>query len=148
MERNIQKNGLVNLVISLLAGAAAFVVARYSNSLAGMVTVLFLGLGTLVAAVTWFQMRLEQSEQLEKLEFDEMARAHGNSALFESRDSEVFPAQRSREQFERYFIPIFTALLCLTEAGGAYFFWKWLSGTTVAVNLKEPMAGMFVFFVL
>jgi regulator of protease activity HflC (stomatin/prohibitin superfamily) len=148
MERNIQKNGLVNLAISLAAGTAAFILARYSNSLAGMVTVLFLALGTLVSAVTWFQMRLEKSEQLEKLEFDEMARTHAGSALFESRDSEVFPAQRSREQFERFFVPIFTVLLCLAEAGGAYFFWRWLSGTSVSVGIKQPMAGMFVFFLL
>lgn len=148
MERNIQKSGLVNLVISLLAGVAAFIVARYTNSLAGVVSVLFLGLGTMSAAVSWFQMRLEQSEKLERLEFEELARIHGDSALFETRDSEVFPAQRSREQFERFFVPIFTVLLCLAEAGGAYFFWKWLSGTSVSVNLKQPMAGLFVFFLL
>ncbi|HLH56991.1 MAG TPA: SPFH domain-containing protein [Verrucomicrobiae bacterium] len=147
MERNVQKNGLVNLVISLIAGVAAFIVARYTNSLAGIVSVLFLALGTLVAAVSWFQMRLEQSEKLEKLEFDELARTHGDSALFESRDAEVFPAQRSREQFERFFVPIFTVILCLAEAGGAYFFWKWLSGSTISTNLKQPMAGMFIFFV-
>src|SRR5579872_6763671 len=145
MERNIQKNGLVNLVISLAAAVAAFVIARYTNSLAGLVTVLFLGIGTLVSAVSWFQMRLEHSEKLEKLEFDELARTHGDSALFESRDSEVFPAQRSREQYERFFVPIFTVILCLAEAGGAYFFWKWLSGSTVTTNLKQPMAGMFIF---
>ena len=148
MERNIQKNGLVNLVISLAAGVAAFAVARYCNSLAGLVSVVFLGLGTLVAAVGWFQMRLEYSEKLEKLEFDELARTHGSSAMFESRDAEVFPAQRSREQFERFFVPIFTVLLCLIEAGGAYFFWKWLSSTTLTPNLKQPTAGMFIFFLL
>jgi regulator of protease activity HflC (stomatin/prohibitin superfamily) len=148
MERNIQKNGLVNLVISLAAGIAAFIVARYSNSLAGMVSVLFLGLGTLVCVVTWFQMRLEHSELLEKMEFDELARTRGESALFEGRDSEVFPAQRSREQFEKYFIPIFTALLCLAEAGGSYLFWKWFTSHTVSTTLRDPMAGMFVFFLI
>jgi regulator of protease activity HflC (stomatin/prohibitin superfamily) len=148
MERNIQKNGLVNLGISLLAGAVAFIVARYTNSFAGMVAVLFLGLGTLVAAVGWFQMRLEQSERLEKLEFDELSKSHSESALFEARDSEVFPAQRSREQFERFFVPIFTVLLCLLEAGGAYFFWKWLSSNTTIPNLKQPMAGLFIFFLI
>jgi modulator of FtsH protease HflK len=148
MERNIQKNGLINLVISIAAGIGAFAVARYTNSFAGQVSVLFLGLGTLVCAVSWFQMRLEYSERLEKLEFDELARTHGNSALFEARDSEVFPAQRSREQFERFFVPIFTVILCLAEAGGAYFFWKWLSGSTITPNLRQPMAGMFIFFLL
>lgn len=148
MERNIQKNGLVNLVISLAAGVAAFIIARYTNSLAGMVSVLFLGLGALVCAVSWFQMRMELSEQLEKMEFDELARTHGDSALFETRDSEIFPAQRSREQFEKYFVPIFTVLLCLAEAGGAYFFWRWLSGNSLSVALRQPMAGMFVFFLM
>ena len=148
MERNIQKNGLVNLVISLGAGIAAFIVARYCNSLAGMVSVLFLGLGTLVCAVSWFQMRLEQSEILEKMEFDELARTHGDSALFEGRDSEVFPAQRSREQFERIFVPIITVLICLAEAGGAYLFWKWFSSNSVSTTVKDPTAGMFVFFLI
>jgi regulator of protease activity HflC (stomatin/prohibitin superfamily) len=148
MERSIQKNGLVNLVISLFAGVVAFIVARYTNSFAGMVEVLFLGLGTLVAAVSWFQMRLEQSEQLEKLELEELAKSHSDSAMFESRDSELFPAQRSREQFERFFVPIFTVLLCLIEAGGAYFFWKWLSSNAAVPNLKQPMAGMFIFLVI
>jgi hypothetical protein len=58
-------------------------------------------------------MRLEHSERLEKLELDELARSHGTSALFEARDAEVFPAQRAREQFEKFFIPIFTVLLCV-----------------------------------
>ena len=148
MERNIQKNGLVNLVISLMAGVSAFILSRYTNSLAGQVSVVFLTLGSLVAAVSWFQMRLEQSEQLEKLELDELARTHGESALFEARDAEVFPAQRSREQFERFFVPLFTVVICLVEAGGAYFLWKWLSSGTTSPSLKQPMAGMFIFFLL
>jgi len=57
-----------------------------------------------VAAVSWFQMRLEESERLERLELDELAKGHARAALFESKDSEMFPAQRSREQFERFFV--------------------------------------------
>jgi len=148
MERNLQKNGLVNLLMLLGAGIAAFAVARYSNSLAGTVSVLFLGLGIFVAVVSWFQMRLEDSERLEKLELDELARTHGESALFETKDAEVLPARRSREQFERFFLPVFTVLLCLVEAGGAYFLWQWLSATTTEVEIKQPMPGMFLFFLL
>ena len=40
-------------------------------------SIVFLGLGVLVAAVSWFQMRLEESERLEKLELDELAKTHG-----------------------------------------------------------------------
>jgi len=149
MERHIQKNGLVNLLVLLAAGVAGFAVARYTNSLAGQVDVVFLGLGILVAAASWFQMRLEESERLEKLELEELGRAHAGSALFETKDSELFPAQRSREQFERFFVPVFTVVLCLLEAGGAYFLWRWLSKNTLAPPaLKQPMAGLFLFFLL
>src|SRR6185436_18717375 len=104
MERSLQKNGLINLLVLLAVGVASFAVARYANSMGGYVSALFVGLGLLVAVVSWFQMRLEDSEVLEKLEFDELAKSHGSSALFEAKDAEVFPAQRSREQFERYFV--------------------------------------------
>ena len=52
MERNIQKNGLVNLVVLLAVGAAAYGIAQFSNSLCGQVTAVFLGLGVLVAFVS------------------------------------------------------------------------------------------------
>ncbi len=148
MERNIQKNGLVNLLILLGAGIAAFAVARYTGSLAGQVDVVFLGLGVLVAAASWFQMRLEESERLEKLEFDEMGRSHAGSALFEAKASDVFPAQRAREQFDRFFVPIFTVILCLAQAGSAYFLWRWLAKAPAAAAVKQPMAGLFLFFLL
>ena len=64
MERSIQKNGLINLLTLLAVGVAGFAVARFANSLAGLVGVVFMGLGILVAAVSWFQMRLEENERL------------------------------------------------------------------------------------
>src|SRR5512136_413480 len=100
MERNIQKNGLVNLLVLLAVAVAGFAVARYSHSLAGQVNSVFVGLGVLVAAVSWFQMRLAERERLEKLELEELARGHDRSALFEAREADLFPAQRSREQFD------------------------------------------------
>ncbi len=146
MERNIQKNGLINLLILLVVGVSAFAVARYTNSLAGQVDVVFLGLGVLVAAASWFQMRLEESERLEKLELEELDRTHAGSALFDGKSSDVFPAQRAREQFERFFIPIFTVVLCLAQAGSAYFLWKWLAKVPASATLTQPMAGLFLFF--
>src|SRR5512140_1110059 len=145
MERSIQKNGLVNLLALLAVGVAGLAVARYANSLAGLVSILFLGIGTLVAAVSWFQMRLEDRERLEKLELDELAKAHSGTAMFEARDAEVFPAPRSREQFERFFVPGFTVLLFLLKAGGAYFLWRWLSRSTTAFEVKQPITGLALF---
>lgn len=129
MERNIQKNGLVNLLVLLAAGTAAFAAARYANSLSGQVAALFMGVGVLVAFVSWFQMRLEESERLEKLELDEMARSKASATLFASKEAEIFPAQRAREQFERFFVPGFTTVLLLLQGAGAFLVWRWLSKT-------------------
>jgi hypothetical protein len=70
----------------------------------------------LIAFAGWFQMRLEENERLEKLELDELARKKGESSLFDAKDSEVFPARRAREQFEKFFVPGFCVLLLVLEA--------------------------------
>src|ERR1043165_6257299 len=107
MERNIQKSGLINLFVLLFVAAAGFAVARSANSLSGQVAAGFMALGVVIALVSWFQMRLEEQERLEKLEFDELARTGGSSSLFKTDDTETFPATRSRDQFERFFVPRF-----------------------------------------
>jgi membrane protease subunit HflK len=145
MERSIQRHGLINLLALLGVGVAGLAAARSANSLAGQVDMLFLGIGFLVAAVSWFQMRLEDRERLEKLELDELAKTHGGSALFESKDAEVFPAQRSREQFERFFVPAFTLLLLVLQGGGAWWLWHWLSGSTTVSEVKQPITGLALF---
>src|ERR1043165_7820292 len=108
MERNIQKNGLVNLLILVAVSIVAYAASRYANALAGQITSAFLTLGVLVAAVSYFQMGLEERERLEKLEFDELTRGGTSSALFDTQQAETFPARRSREQFERFLVPGFT----------------------------------------
>ena len=109
-------------------------------------SILFLGIGVLVAAVSWFQMRLEDRERLEKLEFDELAKTHSGSALFEARDAEVFPAQRSREQFERFFVPGLHGdpVRCCRPAG-AWLLWRWLSRSTTVPEVKQPITGLALF---
>src|SRR6185369_6525431 len=124
---------------------AGFAVARLANSLAGQVAMIFLALGALVAAVSWFQMRLEENERLEKLEIDELARSKSSSTLFQTTEAEVFPAQRSREQFERFFVPGITVLLLLLQSAGAFFIWRWLAKNTTAVNMKQSFLAMLLF---
>jgi regulator of protease activity HflC (stomatin/prohibitin superfamily) len=143
MERNIQKNGLVNLAVAVLIFLASFGVTVFAGSLAGQAAAVFLGLGVLVAFITWFQMRLEENERLEKLELDELARSRGAS-LFESKDGGSFPAQNARLQFEKFFVPGFAVLILLLEAGAAWLLWSWsgkattvppAANTTVALSL-------------
>jgi membrane protease subunit HflK len=143
MERNIQKNGLLNLFLLLVVGVAAFAVSRLSHSIAGLIATAFLGLGALVAAVSWFQMRLEDRERIEKLEFDEVTRGGAaSSTLFNTQEAEAFPARRAREQFERFFVPGFTVLLLLLQAGGAWWLWRFLDKTTVPPVLAQPLVAM------
>jgi regulator of protease activity HflC (stomatin/prohibitin superfamily) len=150
MERNTQKNGMVNLLAAVMIFIAAFVVTVFVKSLAGEAASVFLSLGALVAFASWFQMRLEENERLEKLEIDELARAKGDSTLFDAKESEVFPARRSREQFEKFFIPGFAVLLFLLQAGGAWLLWRWISKTTgdIAPERAMPSLSLFAIFAL
>src|ERR1043165_9721983 len=104
MQPNAQRNGIINFLVLLLAGICLFDVAQYSHSFAGQLGAIIHGLRTLVSVVSFFQMRREERGRLEKMEFEELARSAATSALFNVQETEVFPARRSREQFERFFI--------------------------------------------
>jgi membrane protease subunit HflK len=145
MERNFQKNAVVNLIAAVMIFIAAFVVTCYVNSLAGQTASVFLGLGALVAFASWFQVRLEENERLEKLEIDELARAKGESALFDAKESEVFPARRSRELFEKFFVPGFAVLLFILEAGGAWLLWHYTGKATVGITPERAMPSLALF---
>lgn len=144
MEKRTQSNGLINLLGLILLGSATYGLARYSNSLSGVVASAFIGVGAMVAAVSWFQMRLEEREHLEKLEFQELTKSAASSALFNPNETEVFPAQRSREQFERFFVPAFTILLFIVQMGGAVFFWRAFKGSST-VAMVEPTVPLALF---
>ncbi|PYM12701.1 MAG: hypothetical protein DME18_10745, partial [Verrucomicrobia bacterium] len=115
MERSIRQIGALNWLLLLVIGAVSAVVARYAATATGTVGVAFLALGFLVAIGSYFQMRLEERERLEKLEFEELKRTKSASALF-TEEAETFAARRSREQFEKFLLPAFTALLFLLQA--------------------------------
>jgi modulator of FtsH protease HflK len=124
MEQNYQRIGIINWLTLLVAAAISLVLARFADTTAGLAATVFLGLGFLVAAVSYFQMRLEERERLEGLEFEELQKARAEAALFAGADS--FPARRSRDQFERFFVPGFTVLLLLLQGVTLYSFWRWL----------------------
>jgi hypothetical protein len=100
MEQNFQRISLINWLALLTVAALSVVLARFAESIAGLVASIFLGIGFLVAAVSTFQLRLEAREREEAIEFEELKKAKGGSALFA--DAESFSARRSRDQFERF----------------------------------------------
>src|SRR5437773_11868745 len=109
MEQNLQRVGVINCFVLLMVGAVSAIVARYAASAAGTVGATFIGIGFLVALVSYFQMRLEERERLEKLEYEELKKSRGGTTLFQEAEGDTFSASRSREQFERYLVPLFTA---------------------------------------
>jgi membrane protease subunit HflK len=145
VDSNVPKNGLVNLITAAAIFIAAFAVTCFVKSLAGEGASIFLGLSVLIAFASWFQMRLEENERLEKLEIDELSRSRGESSLFEGKDSEVFSARRSREQFEKFFVPGFAVLLLVLEAGGAWLLWRWIGKTTTPIVDTMAMAVLSLF---
>ena len=133
MDQNIKKNGLVNFIAALFVLIATFAVTCFVKSLAGEGASIFLLIGALVSFTSWFQMKLEENERLEKLEVDELARSRGESALFETKDSELFAARRSREQFEKFYIPGFAVLLFVCEAFLGWWLWHSIDKTTTPI---------------
>ena len=127
MDRNTKSKGLVNFLVLLAFGCAVFAVGRLANSLAAFVACAFFGLGTLVAFVSWFQMRLEEREAAEKMEIEELSRTKTSSTLFDAKETAFFPARSSREQFEKYFVTGFMVVLMILEIAGAILIWRGLS---------------------
>src|SRR4030095_9601891 len=97
MELKIEPLGIINWCALLVSGVISAILAHYAGAATGMLGVAFLLLGFLVAAVSYFQMRLEERERLEKLEFDELKKSKSASTLF-TEEAETFSARRSREQ--------------------------------------------------
>jgi modulator of FtsH protease HflK len=144
MERNIQQNGFINLVILLIACATAAVMADYAGSATALVGAVYLGLGFLVAAISYFQMRLENREEIERLDYDEMMRERKDAALFADTGDDTFIAKRAREQFERFFVPGFTILFFCAQVAAVYQLWKWLPSAD-APDLGKAAIAMMAF---
>jgi regulator of protease activity HflC (stomatin/prohibitin superfamily) len=124
MDQSAKKIGLINWVALLLATLGLVMVTRYVSSAASGMATLLAGYGLLVALWSYFQMSLLEREQFEKLELEELSKSRGSESLFAGAGADTFPARRSREQFEKFFIPGLTALLFLLQAAGAFFPWK------------------------
>ena len=141
MEQNAQRNGIINFLVLLTAAICLYAVGRYANSFAGQIGSIFVALGTLVSLVSWFQMRLEERERIEKLEFDELTKSAARATIFKTEQTETFGARRSREQFERFFVPAFTVLLFLLQLLGHFFAWHWLD-RAVVTPVNQPLVAM------
>ena len=147
MERNHQKIGFLNWAALLVATVGTAVAARAIDSDAAWCGSLILCSGLVIALVSWFQMHLEERERSEKLEYDELARGKGGSDLFGGGE-ETFPARRSREMFERWFVPFFTLLLVAGQAAGVYWRWTKITDTKIEPEYAPLAMALLGFFSL
>jgi modulator of FtsH protease HflK len=145
MERK-GNNGLLNAVVLLVTAVCVYAVGRHANSLSAQVATAFVAYGFVVALVSWFQMRLEERERLERMEYEELTKARSTSALF-NEGTDAFNAGRSREQFERYFVPGITIVLMLAQGIGAWLLWQWLHKPGKEA-LHQPAVALSIFGVL
>ena len=141
MNRSLARNGLINLIALGLAAASLTVLGRAAASFTAELTATFVGIGFLTALVAWFQMRLNLREEVEQIELADLARSRSQASMFDSTAAETFPARRSREQFERYLIPIFTLLLFLLEAGAVAWFYRRLTSKEAPEPIVAALPG-------
>lgn len=144
MDRSIKKNGLANLVALLIVSGGTAILASMTRSWVALPAVAFMVVGFVVAILSYFQMRLEEAERLEKLEYDELNKAPAGSSLFTADEAELLPSRRAREQFERWLIPGFTVLLMGFQAYGVWWLWKKLGGAEIA-QIQQGRLAMAIF---
>ncbi len=139
MDSHVKRIGLLNWIALLAAAIAMLLISRFVDSASGMMGTILTAFGLLVALGSYFQMRLEEREHFEKLELDEISKTRGES-IFATAQADTFPARRSREQFERFFVPLFTLLLFVLQAAAAYLPWKMLADQTRIVPDRAQLA--------
>ena len=119
MEKTNKSGGLWNVAISFGAVVLTGVVAWKTTSTMALAVSFFLVLCLLVSLVGLLHMDLTDREGMEALEIDAIKAGRGGDALFEQ--GEVLPAKRSREQFERWLVPVVAVVMLGMQLGGVYY---------------------------
>ena len=123
MDNKIKGAGWWNTGISFLAlgaGVVTLLAGRTGVMPAPMTcfVLAFIMIGFLVALVSSFHMQLLDREEQEQLEHEETITGSESSSMFES---DAFAARRTREQFDRWIVPLFSWLLLLLEIGALFY---------------------------
>ena len=119
MEKHDVKGGFWNPLISLAALVGGVVLVTATGTSTAFAVLFFLGVGLVIAAVSWLHMLLAKREQDERMELEEVSKGRGGEALFSEGD--VLPAKRSREQYEKWGVPFAAVIIFLIQAWGVYY---------------------------
>jgi len=132
---------LVSLILSIIFFGIAFFLGRWSGFLAvSAVSWLILSVAFIwfVLCLQFYQRSLAEQE---KLDAGQLLRDERTSAIFQARSERatlLSAAQRRLEIFEKWFIPIFAALIAAFQIGiGLYLLKGYSAG--VEAELKQPL---------
>lgn len=139
MNSQIHKVGLVGFLTLLVSTMVVAFLAYLEAGLTSKITVVFFGIGLLVSAVAWLQMRLEFREESERLEFEDLTRRSKQSSLFDADDSDILNVRQARRQFEKYFVPGFTLFLVALEMSLSIWLWNVYKSPLVSPPAKASI---------
>jgi membrane protease subunit HflK len=132
---------LVSFILSIIFFGIAFFLGRWSGFLAvSAVSWLILSVAFIwfVLCLQFYQRSLAEQE---KLDAGQLIRDEKSSAIFQARSERatlLSVAQRRLEIFEKWFIPIFAALIAAFQVGiGLYLLKAYSSG--IEAELKQPL---------
>ena len=148
MEKTNKSGALWNVAISFGAVVLTGIMAWKTTSTTALAVSFFLGLCLLVSLVGLLHLVLTDREGMEALEMDAIKAGRGGDALFEQ--GEVLPAKRSREQFERWLVPVVAVVMLGMQLGGVYYIGfvkismvlKGLESQTVPVLVEYQYLGL------
>jgi regulator of protease activity HflC (stomatin/prohibitin superfamily) len=132
---------LVSLILSIIFFGIAFFLGRWS----GFVAVSAVSWLILSVALAWFVLCLQFYQrslaEQEKLDAGQLVRDEKTSAIFQARSERatlLSVAQRRLEIFEKWFIPIFAAIIAAFQIGIGLYLLKSF-GTGIEAELKNPL---------
>ncbi|MHC4440587.1 MAG: hypothetical protein ACYS3S_24835, partial [Planctomycetota bacterium] len=132
---------LVSLILSIIFFGIAFFLGRWSGfSAVSAVSWLILSV-----ALVWFVLCLQFYQrslaEQEKLDAGQLVRDEKTSAIFQARSERatlLSVAQRRLELFEKWFIPIFAAIIAVFQIAVGLYLFKAL-GSGIEAEVKKPL---------
>jgi regulator of protease activity HflC (stomatin/prohibitin superfamily) len=133
---------LVSLILSIIFFGIAFFLGRWSGfSAVSAVSWLILSVAFIwfVLCLQFYQRSLAEQE---KLDASQLVRDDKASAIFQagSERATLFTAAQNRLQiFEKWFIPIFAAIIAAFQIGIGLYLLKALIGPEIEAEMKQPL---------
>jgi len=134
------------LIIQLLGGGAALTVAYFSRSLAAWAEGWHLLAGILVWLPCYMHQRLRRLAREEELETEALRQAaQDKTRLFEVQEAELFSAKNRVEQFEKYFLPVFSLLVCVVLGTLSFYLLRETIATPVPDKVESASMTAVIF---